>query len=313
LSVLPAAGTGPNVVCVGGGHGLAQALQAASSYAGSLRAVVTVADDGGSSGRLAPALDIPPPGDMRRCMLAMTTDESLWRRLFEYRFQGSDVHGHSLGNLLIAALTDLEGGFGPGLHQAERLLGSHGSVIPVASAHLRLMAESDGHVIAGQAKIGRARAPIQRMWVEPQSTRVAPEAVAALAGADQIVLGPGSLYTSLIATLVVPGLVDAVNAADAALVYVANLITQDGETLGMDLSAHLKALIDLAGLRRPTAIVAESGPVHVAPPLEPVWVSRNAVEAEGYDVVFAELADPTAPWPQHDPRRLGEALERLTN
>ncbi len=299
------------MVCVGGGHGLAQALQAVSSYARSVKAVVTVADDGGSSGRLAPALDIPPPGDIRRCMLALTRDDSLWRRLFEYRFHGADVGGHSLGNLLIAAFADLEGSFGGALHLAEALLGASGSVVPAAPAHLRLMAEIDGHLVAGQATIGRARGRVDRIWVTPSDVAAEIEATEAIAAADQIVIGPGSLYTSLLATLVVPGITEAINASGGRLVYVANLITQDGETLGMDLRSHVRALLDLAGLKKPSAIVAESGSVAVEPPLEPVRVDAEALEAEGIEVKLTELVDPAAPWPQHDPRRLGAALGAL--
>ncbi len=282
-------------------------------YAGSLQAVVTVADDGGSSGRLAPALDIPPPGDIRRCILAMTPADSPWRRLYEYRFDGSDVRGHSLGNLLIAALADLEGGFGPGLHAVERMLGAAGSVIPAAPMHLQLMAEIDGERVVGQATIGHARGTIDRLWVEPGSAEASREALDAIAEADQIVLGPGSLYTSLIATLVVPGIAEALASATGTVVYVANLITQDGETLGMDLTAHVKALIDLAGVKTLTAIVAESGTVDVASPLEQVRVELADLAARGFEVVLTELADPHAPWPQHDPGRLGEALAALAN
>ncbi len=311
MSDLPARTGGPRVVCIGGGHGLAQVLQAATQYAGTLQAVVTVADDGGSSGRLAPALDIPPPGDIRRCMLALTPADSVWRRLFEYRFEGSDVQGHSLGNLLIAALSDLEGGFGPGLHAAERLLGAVGSVIPAAPVHARLMAEIGSHVVAGQATIGRARGRIERIWIEPAGVEASEEAVHAIAAADQIVLGPGSLYTSLLATLIVPGIAEAVNAADAQVVYVANLITQDGETLGMDLAAHVAALVELAGLHPPTAIVAGSGEVDVRSPLEPVRADQERLTSEGFEVVLADLADPEAHWPQHDPGKLGEVLAAL--
>ncbi len=305
--------SGRHVVCIGGGHGLAQALLAVRSYAASIAAVVTVADDGGSSGRLAPALDIPPPGDIRRCMLALTPEDSPWRPLFEYRFEAGDVHGHSLGNLLIAAFADIEGSFAAALHAAGEMLGSVGSVVPAAPAHLRLAAEISGHTLSGQATIGRARGRIDRLWVEPRNATASPQAVAEIAAADQIVLGPGSLYTSILATLVVPGITQAVNDSTAQLVYVSNLITQDGETLGMDLMAHVKALIGLAGLRNPDAIVAESGTVDVASPLEPVRVDRDELAAQGSFVELAELADPAATWPQHDPALLGKALAGLAS
>jgi uncharacterized cofD-like protein len=287
---------------------MAQALGAVRRYAGRIGAVVTVSDDGGSSGRLAPALDIPPPGDIRRCMLALTPDDSPWRRLFEYRFHAGDVHGHSLGNLLIAAFSDLEGDFAAALRRAGELLGTAGSVIPAAPAHLRLHAEVAGHAVHGQAKIGRARGRIDRMWVEPRHVHATEAAVQEILAADQIVLGPGSLYTSLVATLVVPGIAEAVNASAGRLVYVANLITQDGETLGMDLRDHVAALVDLAGLRKPSAIVAESGTVDVALPLEPVAVDVEGLAAAGLTVTLTDLADPAAAWPQHHPGLLGEAL-----
>ena len=303
--------TGPRVVAVGGGHGMAQVLDAVLGYAGSITAVVTVADDGGSSGRLVPELDIPPPGDIRRCLLALTPADSPWRHLFEYRFAGADVSGHSLGNLIIASLADIEADFESGLARAKELLGSVGSVIPAAPAHLRLTAVVDGRTVEGQEAISRSRGRISALGVSPSGITASPHAIEALLSADQIVLGPGSLYTSLIATLIVPGIAGAINQSSADLVYVANLITQDGETLGMDAADHVAALLDLAGLRPPAAIVAASGTVDVAPPLEPVHVDPKAMASHGIETVCAELADPEAPWPQHDPARLGRVLAEL--
>lgn len=302
---------GPSVVCIGGGHGLAQALIAVQRYAGSVQAVVTVADDGGSSGRLAPALEIPPPGDIRRCMLALTPDHSVWRQLFEYRFDESDVGGHSLGNLIIAALADLEGDFEAALRASERLLESVGSVIPSACERLHLMAKIDGAEVEGQAAISRATGHVDSISVWPASVSVNPRAATAVAAADQIVLGPGSLYTSVIASLLVPGLVDAINASHATLVFVGNLITQDAETLGMDGADHLDALLAMTGVRPPSAIVAESGDVAVNDPLEPVRFDPEVLATYGVDVVLGDLTDRLALWPQHDPAGLGTALAKL--
>lgn len=299
------------VVCVGGGHGMAQVLHAVRSYAGSIQAIVTVADDGGSSGRLVPDLDIPPPGDIRRCLIALTPVDSPWREVLEYRFDGADVSGHSLGNLVIAALADMEGDFEMGLARAEELLGTRGSVIPAAPAHLRLSAEIDGHLVEGQHVITKTRGRIASLSLRPEGVMASPRAVAAIASADQIVLGPGSLYTSLTATLIVPGIAEAVNRSPARLVYVANLITQDGETLGMDGAAHLEALVELAGVRMPDAIVAQSGLVAASPPHEPVRFDADVVGAMGAELVLADLSDPDADWPQHDSTRLGTVLEAL--
>lgn len=302
---------GPRVVCVGGGHGMAQVLQSALHYAGSICAVVTVADDGGSSGRLAPHLDIPPPGDIRRCLLALTPANSPWRDVFEYRFDDADVSGHSLGNLVIAALADLERDFEAGLVRAEQLLGSAGAVIPAAPAHLRLAADIEGTLVEGQQRISHTPGHIRAMHVVPEGVRASPRAVEAIVAADQIIVGPGSLYTSVVATLLVPGIAEAVNRSAAQLLYLANLITQDAETLGMDGMMHVAAMLDLTGLRAPDAIVAASRPAAASPPLEAVRFDPGAMNALGVELVLADLLDPTAAWPQHDTHRLGEVLAAM--
>ncbi len=302
---------GPRVVAIGGGKGLAQVLQAACRYAGTIAAVVTVADDGGSSGRLAPALEIPPPGDIRKCLVALTPRDSVWRRLFEYRFEESDVGGHSLGNLIIASLADLEGDFEAALRAAERLLGSVGSVIPASSQRLRLEAVIDGETVHGQVNLSLHRGTVEEVRLVPADATVSEQAVAAVAGAEQIVLGPGSLYTSLIATLLVPGLVDAVNRSEARLVLVANLTTQDGETLGMDCADHLETLLRMTGVRSPGAIVANRTAVDVSPPIEALRVDADVMATYGVDVVFADLVEPLSGPARHDPARLGGVLSRL--
>lgn len=304
---------GPSVVAIGGGHGLAQALRAITRYAGSISAVVTVADDGGSSGRLAPDLEIPPPGDIRQCLLALTPDDSICRRLFEYRFGGADVEGHSLGNLILAALSEVEGDFEKALVAAESLLGSVGSVVPASGRRLRLVARVDGERTEGQVAIALSRGTIEGLSVEPGDAAASERALDAIAGADQIVLGPGSLYTSVMAVLVVPGIVDAINASRANMVYVANLITQDGETLGMDCADHLQALLEVTGVRQPSTIVANQAEVSVEPPLEALVVEPEVVETYGVDVVLADVVDPGAQWPRHDPARLGGVLARLVS
>jgi uncharacterized cofD-like protein len=302
---------GPAVVCIGGGHGLAQALKAVTRYAGRITAIVTVADDGGSSGRLAPALEIPPPGDIRKCLIALTPDSSVWRRLFEYRFEGADVEGHSLGNLIIASLADLEGDFEAALRACERLLGSVGSVIPCSPQRLHLAATINGVEVDGQAAITRTRGSISDLRLIPADPPANSSAVASIREADQIVLGPGSLYTSVLAPLMVPEIRDAVNESPARLVYVANLITQDGETLGMDAADHLDAILTLAGIRPPGVVIANTGPISVDPPLETVVVDPDVLATYGVDVEFADLLDPTVEWPRHDHARLGGSLGRL--
>jgi uncharacterized cofD-like protein len=302
---------GPHVVAVGGGKGLARALQAIRTYAGRIDAVVTVSDDGGSSGRLTPHLDIPPPGDIRKALIALTPEDSVWRRLYEYRFEEADVSGHSLGNLIIAALTEIEGSFEGALRSSERLLGAFGSVIPASPWHLELAAVVDGIEVKGQVNVSLARGSVTAIRVLPQDAPVSGSAVEAIETADQIVLGPGSLYTSIIATMIVPGITEAINRSRAPLVYIANIVTQDGETLGMDAVDHLESLIRLTGVRPPGAIVASDSPVSVDPPLEAIGIDAEAAATYGADLVTADLLDDVDGRPFHESTRLGEVLRGL--
>lgn len=303
--------SGPHVVAVGGGKGLAVALEAVTRYAGRIDAIVTVADDGGSSGRLAPDLQIPPPGDIRKCLIALTPEDSIWRSLFEYRFYGADVKGHSLGNLLIASLADLEGDFSAALKSAERLLGTVGSVLPVSPERLHIEAVVDGILVDGQVGLALSTGTVDEMRLLPDDARANVDALIAIAEADQIVVGPGSLYTSLLATLLVPGIVEAINASPARLIYVANLSTQDGETLGMDCADHLDALITMSGIRPPAAIVANETSVTFPPPLEALEADEEVLATYGVDVVSGHLVETASAVPRHDPVRLGGVLARL--
>lgn len=302
---------GLQVTAIGGGHGLAAALRAILEYADVVNAVVSVADDGGSSGRLSPHLAIPPPGDIRRALLALAPQPSLWRSLMEYRFDTSDVAGHSLGNLVLAAMADVSGGFTDAVNTAGRMLGVRGAVIPVADSPLDLEADVDGTVVRGQVAIAEARGTITAVRVAPKDVEASRSALDAVGAADQIVLGPGSLYTSVIAPLMVPGLVEAINEADGTLVYVLNLTTQDGETMGMSGMDHLEALVAIAGLRTPDAVVAHEGSLVIPTGLERIDLERQALETAGIRLATGDIASATDGWPHHDPARLGAVLRRL--
>lgn len=302
---------GVQVTAIGGGHGLAAALQAILDYADVVTAIVGVADDGGSSGRLAPHLSIPPPGDIRRALLALAPQPSLWRSLIEYRFANADVAGHSLGNLILAAMADLGGDFADAVHTVGRLLGAKGAVIPVASVPLDLEADIDGSPIRGQVAIATARGMVTDLRVEPSDVVASRRALDAIAAADQIVLGPGSLYTSVIAPLKVPGMAEAINAAPGRLVYVCNLTTQDGETLRMTGLDHIEALVAIGGIRAPDAIVVHDGPLAVPAGLTAVTIDRREARDAGLRMEVGEIADLAAERPQHDPARLGAVLRRL--
>jgi len=308
LQSLEDAPAGPAVAAIGGGHGLAQALKAIQLYTTDISAIVGVADNGGSSGRLAPALGIPPPGDIRRCLLALSPEASRWRDMFEFRFSEGDVEGHSLGNLIIAALAERAGDFDLGVIEAARSLGALGTVIPVATEAMHLRAEIGGVAVEGQLAIAQTRGEITGFEIEPPLTEANARALDAVMRADHVVLGPGSLFTSTMAPLLVGEMVQAVNQTEATLVYVFNLITQDGETLGMTADDHLEALAYFAKLRRPDVIVANDGPLTVQPPHQ---VLRLAEAPAASELINADLVDHEAEWPMHEPHRLGTVLAAI--
>jgi len=302
---------GPRVVAIGGGHGLAQVLEAVQLYAGDISAVVTVADDGGSSGRLTSTMEIPPPGDIRMCLMALSPEPSVWRELFAYRFMETDVAGHSLGNLMLAAMQDVFGDFPTAVRIAGRLLGARGTVIPVAGRSLHLRAEIDGDWVDGQVAIATTRGTITRLLVEPDSETASVDAVAAIRFADQIILGPGSLFTSVISALIVPGVVDAIESSNAQLVFAANLTTQDGETFDLDGPGHVQALSGIAGLEKTGVIVANGAAFDVPAPIRRLEYPVDEVEALGWRLVERDLVDAGATWPQHDSIALGATLAEL--
>lgn len=292
-----------NVVGLGGGHGLAATLRAAMTYANELSAVVTVADDGGSSGRLTRELGIPPPGDIRNCLVALSDDPEL-AALYQHRFVSGALTGHTVGNLLIAALTEMRGDFAAAVAEAGRLLRCKGKVYPATSEIVALGAHVRGGRIHGQAAVARSNASIQAVFLTPASPGAHPAAVAAITQADQVVMGPGSLFTSTIAALLVPGVRTAVKETNARRIYVCNSRAEKGETEGLDAVAHVEALLAHAGaFSIDTAVVQ-------CPVLEAdgVAVDRHALEQCGVEVVEADVADPDG---GHDAVRLGEVLSRL--
>jgi uncharacterized cofD-like protein len=234
---------GPSVVAIGGGHGQAASLRAARTYAGELTAVVSVADDGGSTGRLRAATPRPAPGDLRKCLVAMARTSSPLARAMEHRFVAGELDGHAFGNLLIAALEESEGDLVMALDEVGRLLDTVGRVLPATSVPIELRATVDsGALVRGQVAVG-ARHDLHAVMIEPAGAPVCPEAVVAIERADQVVLGPGSLYTSVLAATAVSGIRDAVARTEGQLVYVCNLRPQISETWGYDVADHVAALV----------------------------------------------------------------------
>lgn len=300
---------GPSVVAIGGGHGLAAALEAVQLYAGKVTAVVSVADDGGSSGRLMQGMRIPAPGDIRRCLLALTPEPTLVSELFAHRFSSGDVVDHSLGNLMLAALTELYGDFGAAVDAAARMLRALGEVIPATTSPVGLRATIDGKVVDGQVNISHSRGHIQSLQLDPSDPQPNLRALEAIAGADQIIIGPGSLFTSLIAALLVPDLAKVVMASSARRLFVCNLVTQDGETWDLDGPGHIEALSRFGGVDGPGTIVVHEGDLAV--PIGHRRIDFEEPPAGGWDIRRADVADPTADWPAHDPFALAQVLETL--
>jgi uncharacterized cofD-like protein len=236
------------LVAIGGGTGLSTLLSGLKHFVGegsaeleSLSAIVTVSDDGGSSGRLRDELQILPPGDIRNCMIALSEDSTLLSRLFRYRFRGSgDLAGHSFGNLFLAALADVTGDFVEAVRLSSEVLASKGHIYPATINDVRLVAElEDGRVVHGETQITAARSPIRNLRLEPEQCLPLPQTMAAIRSADVITVGPGSLYTSIIPNLIVAWVADAIARSNATKIFIANLMTQPGETDGYDLDRHL--------------------------------------------------------------------------
>jgi len=284
--------SGPRVVGLGGGHGLAATLRATRLYASSVSAVVSVADDGGSSGRLRRAFGIPAPGDLRRCLVALAEDDdSVWARAFEHRFDSGELAGHALGNVVIAGLAAVTGSFGEALDEAARLVGAVGRVFPATVDPVSLKGLAGDREVEGQVAVDRAGA-ISQVSIVPADSRPADEALEAIAGADQVVLGPGSLFTSVLAVVAVPALRDALVASRAEKVFVANL-RASAETPGFDVGDHVSALAS-HGLR-PDVVVADTA-----------HIPLGRVECR---VVTAALA--RADGLAHDPVKLAATLAEV--
>ena len=317
---------GPAIVAIGGGTGLSTLLSGLKRYSSNLTAIVTVADDGGSSGVLRRELGVQPPGDIRNCLAALATEEPLLTRLFQYRFRaGTGLEGHSFGNLFLSALTAITGSLESAITASSRVLAVQGTVVPATTADVKLWAElEDGRRIEGESQIGHATSPIVRLGCTPERPPALPKALEAIANADLIVLGPGSLYTSLLPNLLVPELVNAISRSKAPRLYVCNLMTQPGETDGLDVEGHLRAIeAQLASLgvqqRLFSAVLAQED--LGANPLvehyrqrgaEPVLCDGRRLRSQGYEVMTAPLqgARPS-PTLRHDPRSVAVAVLRF--
>jgi uncharacterized cofD-like protein len=296
-------GQNPRIVCVGGGHGLSGALRAARQLSTNVTAVVTVADDGGSSGVLRAQLGIPAPGDLRMAIAALAGDPER-EALIQYRFHEGELAGHPLGNLIVAALADLRGDFAKAVEEVAALASVHGRVMPSTNEPVRLAAVIGGEQVRGQVSIARGGGAVERLWLDPDGDGYEP-AIDALAEADLVVLGPGSLFTSVIAALLPRGIADAAaKATRRALVL--NLTHQHDETLGMDGEAHVRALLThFPQMRLDAVLVHDAGFGGIA---DPVVIPDDDATVAGAPVVRGDLRLVGA---GHDPDKLASLLKSL--
>lgn len=316
---------GPKIVAIGGGTGLSTMLRGLKKYTKNLTAVVTVADDGGGSGMLRRDIGMPPPGDIRHCMESLANTEPIMQRLLTYRFSDGVLAGQSFGNLILAALNGVTGSFEEAVRQMSQVLAITGQVIPVTSADVQLEAVfENGTQVVGESKIcdfkKQQDCRIHHVNLIPAKPEPLPSALEAIRDADLILLGPGSLYTSVIPNLLVDGIADAVRASDALKIYICNIMTQDGETEGMTASDHVKALLDHSGPGLVDLCLCNSAPVRPGlveryreEDAAPIVVDRAAIEALGVEAVTRPLASETLNYARHSFARLAEAVMELYN
>ena len=313
-------GRGPKVVAIGGGTGLSTLLRGLKEHTDNITAIVTVADDGGSSGRLRRDLGLLPPGDFRNCIAALADDESLTARLFQYRFgEAEGLNGHSFGNLFIAAMAAVTGNFERAILESSRVLNTRGRIVPSTLENVTLWADlgDDGadapgsDRVEGESSIPKAGRPIERVFLEPDQVPGYPGAIRALLEADLIAIGPGSLFTSVLPNLLVPGIANALRASPATKVYISNIATEEGETDHFTLDDHLRALQAHVGEGLFSYVLANDH-VNLRFPrhLNVEAVAPASELGDGYQLVKRNLVDLENPW-QHDPHRLAAALMNL--
>ncbi|MCA1900550.1 MAG: YvcK family protein [Chloroflexi bacterium] len=304
---------GPRIVAIGGGHGLSTLLRGLKFHTSNLTAVVTVADDGGSSGRLRESHGILPPGDIRNCLAALSNDEALLTQLFQYRFSGSpELEGHSFGNLFIAALADITGSFEDAVVESGRALSVNGRVLPSTLHDVKLVASvelphSVNEVrVEGESKIPAMAGRVNRVWLEPDNAPAFPPVIKAILNADMIVVGPGSLYTSILPNLLVHDLLAAIQTSRALKIYVCNIATQSGETDFFTCYDHVRALENHVGENIFDLVLCNDNYEHDIG-ASSQWVRVDEKTLSDSRAYCADLADDAHPW-RHDSEKLAQVI-----
>lgn len=312
---------GPRIVAIGGGTGLSTLLHGIKEYTSNITAIVTVADDGGSSGRLRQQFDIVAPGDIRNCLVALAADETMMRELFQYRFkQQTEFSGHSFGNLFITAMTQVTGDFEKALKESSKVLSIRGRVLPSTFDKVTLVAEhKDGRETIGEAQIPKSGEPIKKIFIRPKDAVGAPDAVRAIQEAELIILGPGSLYTSIIPNLLLKEIREAVVAARVSKIYVCNIMTQLGETDNFKASDHVKELVAHTHPGVLDVCVVNVGKIpsdmlkkYASENSIPVVADSQTIKDFGYGVIEEDLAN-SVDHVRHDSDKLARIVANLLN
>lgn len=308
------------VVVIGGGTGLSVLLRGLKTFPVDLAAIVTVADDGGSSGRIRDELNIPPPGDIRNVLLALSETEPLFNALMQHRFKnGNGLSGHSLGNLIIAAMTDITGDFFKAVTEFSRVLNVKGKVLPASNQSIVLNAVmADGTIVTGESQIPLSKKKIKKVFITPSDAKPLPETLQAIHNADLIVLGPGSLYTSILPNLLVPGIADAIKKAKAKKVYICNVMTQQGETDDYRASDHVQALIEHAGSSLVDTIIVndakipdEIAEIYALEGAKPVECDAERLRTLGFEVIKGTFVQYDNQLIRHDMKKVSRVLLSL--
>ena len=312
---------GPKIVVLGGGTGLSTLLRGLKQYSNNITAIVTVADDGGSSGRLRREIGVLPPGDIRNCIAALADEEKLLTELFQYRFEAGDgLTGHSFGNLFLTAMSEITGDLEQAVAASSQVLAIRGTVLPATLSDVSLWAQmEDGRIIEGESNIPKAQGKISQIGCNPPNPPALPSAITAIEEADYIIIGPGSLYTSIIPNLLVPEICDAISKVKVPRIYICNIMTQPGETEGYTVAEHIRAIDRITQQKLFDAVMVhrrspspETLRRYADDKSHPVYVDREEIASLGRRIVIANIMDedPETGYVRHDSARLARVLLR---